>query len=73
MTTSWVLNAAGLLATTTAALLMFLHLRSLPRTVEELQSPEGRRAYAKYQRLGSIAVGLLATWLVLQYLALIVL
>lgn len=73
MTVSWVLNAVGLFATTTAALLMFLHLRSLPRTVEELQSAEGRRAYAKYQRRGTVAVGLLAAWLVLQYLGLILL
>lgn len=71
MTINWVLNAAGLFATTVAALLMFLHLRSLPRTVEELQSAEGKHVYAKYQRLGTIAVGLLAAWLVLQYLALI--
>jgi hypothetical protein len=73
MTVNWVLNAAGLFATTVAALLMFLHLRSLPRTVEELQTPEGRQAYAKYQRQGPIAVGLLAAWLVLQCLALILL
>lgn len=71
MITNWVLNAAGLLATTIAALLIFLHLRSLPRTVEELQTPEGRRVYAKHQRLGMIAVGLLAAWLVIQYLAVI--
>lgn len=70
---NWALDAAGLFVTTVAALLLFLHLRRLPRSAEELQSPEGRQAYAQYRRQGTIAVGLLAGWLVLQCLALILL
>ncbi len=73
MLTNWVLNTIGLFATTVAALLMFLHLRSLPRTVEELQTAEGKRVYAKHHKLATIGVGLLAAWLVIQYLAVILL
>ena len=72
MITHWVLNTVGLLATTVAALLIFLHLRSLP-SVEALQSPEGRQRYVQYQRRTTLAVGLLAAWLLLQYLAVILL
>jgi hypothetical protein len=73
MTTSWVLDTVGLLATTVAALLIFLHMRSLPSSVEELQTPEGRRLYLRNQRRTTLAVGLLAVWLLLQYLAVILL
>jgi hypothetical protein len=73
MTTSWVLNTAGLFTTTVAALLIFLHLRSLPRNVDELLTPEGRLRYARHQRRGTLAVGLLAAWLLVQYLAVILL
>lgn len=73
MTTSWVLSTVGLLATTVAALLIFLHMRSLPGSVEELQTPEGRQLYLRNHRRTTLAVGLLAVWLLLQYLAVILL
>jgi hypothetical protein len=71
MTTSWVLNAIGLFAVTTGALLMFLYLRKSPKFAAQLTSDEAKRAYEKHQRLSMIAMGLLAAWLVVQYVGLI--
>ncbi|HXR57736.1 MAG TPA: hypothetical protein VN747_00310 [Burkholderiales bacterium] len=71
MTTSWVLNAIGLFAVTTGALLMFLYLRNSPKFAAQLTSDEAKRAYEKHQRLSMIAMGLLAAWLVVQYVGLI--
>ena len=73
MTTTWVLNTAGLLATTVGALLIFLYLWKSPRFADEWLTPEGKRAYSKHRRLLVVGVGLLAAWLVIQYLAIIVL
>ena len=73
MTTSWVLNAIGLFAVTTGALLMFLYLRNTPKFAAQLSSDEAKRAYEKHQRLSMIAMGLLAAWLVIQYVGLILL
>jgi hypothetical protein len=71
MTVAWVLNAVGLLATTIGALLIFLYLWKSPRFAEDWLSPEGKLAYAKHRRLLTISVGLLAAWLLLQYLSVI--
>ena len=71
MTTAWILNTVGLLATTVGALLIFLYLWKAPRFAEDWLSPEGKRAYAKHRRLLIISVGLLAAWLLVQYLAVI--
>jgi hypothetical protein len=71
MTTSWVLNAGGLFAVTAGALLMFLYLRNAPKFTAQLASDEAKRAYEKHQRLSMIAMGLLAAWLVVQYVGLI--
>ena len=71
MTMSWVLNAVGLFAVTSGALLMFLYLRNAPKFVADLPTPEARRAYEKHRRLSIVAMGLLAAWLVIQYVALI--
>ena len=71
MTTNWVLNAIGLFAVTTGALLMFLSLRSAPKFVQELSTPEAKAAYEKHRRLSIIAMGLIAAWLVVQYVGLI--
>jgi hypothetical protein len=73
MTTSWALNAIGLFAVTSAALLMFLYLRNAPKFVAELPTPEAKRAYEKHRRLSVVAMGLLAAWLVVQYVGLILL
>jgi hypothetical protein len=73
MTTTWALNTFGLFATTVGALLIFLYLWKSPRFAEEWLTPEGKRAYAKHRRLLIIGVGLLAAWLVVDYLAVILL
>ena len=73
MTFSWLLGTASLLATTVAALLLFLYLWKAPRLADAWQSPEGRVAYAQHQRKVTISVGLLAAWLVVQGVAVIVL
>ena len=71
MTTAWILNTVGLLCTTVGALLIFLYLWKAPRFAEDWLSPEGKHAYAKHRRLLIISVGLLAAWLLVQYLAVI--
>ncbi len=69
--TTWVLNTVGLLATTTGALIVFLHLHRTTRAADNLPSPEGGPASAKDRRLLMITMGLMATWFVIQYVALI--
>jgi hypothetical protein len=69
MSVAWLLNAVGLLATTIGALLVFLYLWKSPRFAEEWLSPEGKVAYEKHRRLLTISVGLIAAWLLLQYVA----
>ena len=71
MTLAWLLNTAGLFATTVGTLLIFLYLLKTPRSAEDLHTPEGQRAYAKQRRLLVVGVGLLAVWLVIQYLAIL--
>jgi hypothetical protein len=71
MTTTSMLNMVGLFVTTVGALLIFLYLWRSPRFADEWLSIEGKRAYGKHRRLLVVGVGLLATWLVIQYLAVI--
>jgi hypothetical protein len=71
MTTSWALNAIGLFAVTAGALLMFLGFRSAPKFANELTSDEAKRAYEKHRRLSIVAMGLMAAWLVVQYVGLL--
>ena len=71
MTITWLLNTAGLFLTTVGALLIFLYLWKAPRFAEDWLSPEGKIAYEKHRRLLIIGVGLLAAWLLLQYVAVI--
>lgn len=73
MTTTWLLNAAGLFSTTAGALLIFLYLWKSPKFADDWLTPEGKRAYSKHRRLLVIGVGLLAAWLAIQYLAIILL
>lgn len=73
MTTTWMLNTIGLFTTTVGALLIFLYLWKSPRFAEEWLTAEGKHAYSRHRRLLVIGVGLLAAWLVLQYVALILL
>ena len=73
MTTSWLLNTVGLFATTIGALLIFLYLWKSPSFADQWLTPEGKRAYSRHRRLLITGVGLLAAWLVIQYLSIIVL
>lgn len=73
MTSAWVLNSVSLLATTVGALLIFVYLSQAPRVADDAPSAEVKRAYQKHQRLLTISVGLLAAWLLIQYLAVILL
>ena len=73
MTATWVLNMTGLFATTVGALLIFLYLWESPRFADQWLTPEGKRAYTRHRRLLIIGVGLLAAWLVIQYLAIVLL
>lgn len=72
MTTAWVLNAVGLFTVTAGALLMFLALRKAPKSVPESPTPDDRRAYEKQRRLTTVATGLIAAWLVIQYVGLLI-
>jgi len=72
MTTTWILNAAGLFLTTVGVLLMFLHLRQTPRLSDNATVPEVKRAYEKDRRLLVIGVGLVAAWCVVQYLGVLI-
>jgi hypothetical protein len=71
MTTAWLLNTVGLLVTTIGALLIFLYLFKSPQLALDQLPEEGRRTYAKHRRLLIVAVGLLAAWLVVQYVGII--
>lgn len=73
MTTAWLLNSFSLLATTVAALLIFLYLWKTPRAADAWQSPEGKLAYQKHRQRLVVSVGLLAAWLLLQDLTVILL
>jgi len=46
-------------------------LCNTPSSAEGWQSPEGKVAYPKYRRMLIVSVGLLAAWLLVQYLAVI--
>ena len=72
MTTAWVLNAVGLFAVTVGALLMFLYFRNAPKFAPESLTPEAKRAYEKHRRLSIVAMGLIAAWLVIQYIGLLI-
>jgi hypothetical protein len=71
MTSTGLLNIAGLLAVTVGALLILLYLWKSPRFAADWLSPEGQIAYAKHRRLLIIGMALLAVWLVIQYAAVI--
>ena len=72
MTSAWLMSTVSLLATTIAALLIFLYLWKAPRLADAWQTPEGRLAYSQLQRRLTLGVGLLAAWLLVQGIAVIV-
>jgi len=73
MTTDWILNTVGLFLTTTGALLIFLYLWRSSRFAKEWLTPEGQDAYARHRRLVIAGVGMLAVWILMQYLVVILL
>ena len=73
MTVAWVLNSVSLFATTVGALLIFLYLTQAPQLVGDGIPEDVKRAFEKRHRMLTIAVGLLAAWLLVQYLAVILL
>jgi len=73
MTAVWLVNIVGLFLTSTGALLIFLYLWKSPRFAKEWLTPEGQQAYAKHRRLLITGVGMLVVWILMQYLAVILL
>jgi hypothetical protein len=65
------MNAIGLFVTTAGALLIFVFLRNAAQFAQNLDTPERKATNVRNLRLASIAVGLLAAWLVIQDLAVI--
>ena len=68
---SWLLNALNLLLPTVAVLLLFLSQQRLLRVTESLGPGELKRVFQRHHKRISIAMGLLAAWLVVQYLPLV--
>ncbi len=66
-TTVWMLNTIGLLATTIAALIVFLHLHRTSRLTASL--PAECAPLLKDRRMLMVTMGLMAAWFVLQYVA----
>lgn len=73
MTTTWLISAIAFFVTAVGALLIFLSLYRAPRFGELALTTEEEVAYAKYRRRVTLGVGLLAAWVVAQYLAFILL
>jgi len=67
--TAWILSTVSLLAITVGTLLIWLYLWMGRRVGEGGQSLESQRDYARHRRLLLVSVGLLAAWLLVQYLA----
>jgi hypothetical protein len=72
MTLAWLLNFLGLLLTTIGALLLFLYLLTARKWANHWLTPDARVAYAKHNRLITVAVGLITLWLLLEYLAILI-
>ncbi|HEX5091967.1 MAG TPA: hypothetical protein VFV84_04675 [Burkholderiales bacterium] len=68
-----ILNLVGMFFTTVGALLIFLYLMEMPQFARQYLSPEGQKAFARHRRMLVLGVGLLAAWIVLQYLEAILL
>jgi len=71
MSVAWILNSTSLFATTVGALLIFLYLTQAPRLVGDGIPADMKLACEKHRRMMKIAVGLLSAWLLVQYLAVI--
>jgi len=73
MSVSWMLSTISLFATTIGALLIFLHLWGAPRIAQDRLSPDERQAGEKHRKRSLAGVGLLATWLLVQAVAVVLL
>jgi hypothetical protein len=71
VTTIWILNTIGLLATTIGVLVVFLHLHRTSRAVATESLPEACQPLVKDRRMLTITVGLMAAWFVVQYVAIL--
>jgi hypothetical protein len=70
---NWLLHALNVLLPTIAVFLMYLAQRRLMARVASLPVPEQKLLMlGKHQKSMSIAMALLAAWLVVQYLPLII-
>jgi preprotein translocase subunit SecG len=69
---SWLLNALNILLPTIAVLLIFLSQRRMMRMSQAFGANEQRQMFERQHNRVSIAMALLALWLVVQYVALIV-
>jgi hypothetical protein len=69
---SWLLNALNVLFPTIAVLLIFLSQRRLLRLAQTFGTGEQKALFERQSSRVSIAMALLALWLVIQYAALIV-
>ena len=67
--TAWVMNAIGLLANTIGVLLLFLYLHKTAPTPEAAGG--GAAVGLKERKLLKTALGLMAGWFIVQYVALI--
>ena len=73
MTTAWILGTTSLFVTTVGALLIFLYLTQAPKLVGDDIPVQVKQTCEKHRRMLMIATGLLAAWLLVQYLAVILL
>jgi len=73
MTTAWILGTASLFVTTVGALLIFLYLSQAPSLASDGIPVQVKQACEKRRRMLMVATGLLAAWLLVQYLAAILL
>ena len=71
MTSAWILGSVSLFVTTVGALLIFLYLCNTPASVETWLSSDGKASYPKHRRMLIVGMGLLSAWLMVQYLAVI--
>ena len=69
---SWLLNALNILLPTIAVLLIFVSQRRLMRMAQSFGASEQKQMFERQHNRVSIAMALLALWLVVQYVALIV-
>ena len=70
--TTWILEAVGLLVTTTGALVAFLHLHRTSREMASTVVPPECAPLVKDRRLLMITMGLMSGWFVIQYIGMLI-